>query len=405
MLISTRILQLLFVVSSILIFINCNSDDNLLLNEIQPWSVRLAESFYLKHPDAVTYNDVMKDQKWNYEQGVILEALRRVYLEYDIQKYFEFLRKNIEKYVDTSGTIHRYEYDDFNLDNINPGRQLLFLHEKTGKAKYKIAADMLRMQLENQPRTKTGGFWHKKIYPYQMWLDGLYMAQPFYAKYISLFGDSSGYDDVVHQFQIIYDKTRDPETGLLYHAWNENREQKWADPETGRSPHVWGRAMGWFMMALVDVLEILPENYSQKQVLIKILNETSQSIVKYRDNDSQLWFQLIAFNESDGNYLESSCAAMFTYAFAKGARFGWLDPEYLKIAKESFTNIISHHITIDKDGHIYLHNTCAGAGLGGNPYRDGSFEYYVSVPKNTNDYKGYGPLIYAAIELEKQNEL
>ncbi len=402
-----RVFKSALAIYAVTILLACNARENqndsgeYVIDPEEQWSVRLSDSFIFTHPGATTYDERLPKDKWTYEQGVMLEAMRQMWIKSGDQKYFNFIKDNIDQYVQDNGKIRTYKYTDFNLDKINTGRQLLFLYEETGLEKYKIAADTLRKQIENQPRTKIGGFWHKKIYPYQMWLDGLYMAEPFYARYINMFEEPKNYDDVTHQITTVYEKTLDKGTGLLYHAWNENREQEWADKMTGHSPHFWGRAIGWYMMSIVDVLDILPEDNPDRGYIIEILQNVSGTLVNYKDSSTGLWYQIIDLGERDGNYLESSCAAMFTYAFAKGANKGYLDKKYLEIAEDTFKSIVKQHVTIDDKGLVSLHNTCSGAGLGGNPYRDGSFEYYMSVPQSDNDFKGYGPLIFAAVELEK----
>lgn len=377
------------------------SQNEVLISDSLKWSERLSESFLIRHPGSVTHDEYMTKNDWNYEQGVMLEALRQMYVKTGEKKYFNFIKENIDQFVTDEGKILEYEYNTFNIDNINTGRQLLFLYKETGIEKYKIAADTLRKQLQNQPRTKEGGFWHKKIYPYQMWLDGIYMGGPFYAKYISMFDEEKNYDDVVFQILTIYKHTLDQETGLLYHAWNENKEQKWADPVTGTSKHFWGRAIGWYVMAIVDVLDILPEEHPKRNEITTILQNVSEAILKVRDKETGLWYQILDMPGREGNYLEASCAAMFTYAFAKGANKGYLDKKFFSVADESFESIIKTHVEVEENGFVNLLNTCKGAGLGGNPYRDGSFEYYISEPTRKNDFKGYGPLIYSAIELYK----
>ncbi len=382
-----------------------DGSDSLYIDKNLPWSIRLAESFVLRHPGSITYDEYHTDSRWNYEQGVMLEALRQVYLLSGEKKYFRFIKENIDHYVTDEGKIKTYPYKDFNLDHINAGKQLLYLYEETKNEKYKIAADTLRKQLQFQPRTNIGGFLHKLRYPYQMWLDGIYMASPFYAKYIYMFEEQKNYSDVIHQIITVFEKTRDEKTGLLYHAWNENKKQKWAHPETGQSPHFWGRSIGWYLMALVDVLDYLPESEPGREKIISILNSVSEAILNVRDEETGLWYQILDQGGRTGNYLEASCATMFTYAFAKGANKGYLDKKFLDVAKDSFYKIIKHHTSINENGFIDLYHTCRGAGLGGDPYRDGSFEYYISEPQRTNDFKGYGPLIYSAVELEKANLL
>ncbi len=385
-------------------FNKIQKSSDLYISHNLPWSTKIAESFILRHPGSVTYDEYMTKKKWNYEQGVMLEAMQKMYEMTNEQKYYDFIKNNIDQYVDDKGEIKTYKYNNFNLDNINTGRALLFLYQKTKSEKYKIAADILRKQLQNQPRTLSGGFWHKKIYPYQMWLDGLFMAEPFYAQYSSMFSQDN-YDDIFRQFNLIYKNTLDEKTGLLYHAWNENKEQKWADKLTGRSPNFWGRSIGWYLMAIVEVLDYIPQNDVRRNDLINILQNISNSLLKFRDCKTGLWYQVLDMPEREGNYLEASCATMFTYVFAKGANKGYLPLKFLKIAKESFNAIIKYHVKIDKNGFVNLYNTCSSAGLGGNPYRDGSFAYYLSEPKRINDFKGYGPLLYSAIELEKAGVL
>lgn len=376
-------------------------DLDLFVEANQPWSVRLAQSFVYRHPGSVTYDENYTKKKWNYEQGLILESLRQVWKKTGNEIYSNFIQENIDSYVDNKGNIRTYPYKDFNVDKINPGRQLLFLFNKTKDSKYKIAADTLRKQIQNQPRTNEGGFWHKKIYHYQMWLDGLYMVEPFYAQYSKMFDDEKSFDDITFQFISVYNHTLDNETGLLYHAWDESHEQKWANKETGTSPHFWGRAIGWYLMAIVDVLDYLPQEHNDRAKLISILSNLSETLLKYRDCESGLWYQILDLREREGNYLEASCAAMYTYAFAKGANKGYLEKEFLSIAEDSFKSIVKYHCTVDQKGFIDLYHTCRSAGLGGSPYRDGSFEYYMSEPQRINDYKGYGPLIMSAVELEK----
>ncbi|CAG0968379.1 partial Unsaturated rhamnogalacturonyl hydrolase YteR, partial [Anaerolineae bacterium] len=264
-----------------------------------------------------------------------------------------------------------------------------------------IAADTLRQQLRDHPRTKEGGFWHKEIYPWQMWLDGLYMAGPFYARYAVMHHDTAALTDVVRQFRFVHAHTKDPRTGLLYHAWDESRSQRWANPTTGQSPNFWSRAMGWYMMALVDVLDILPPDHPGRAELIALLRDTAPGIARYQDPASGLWWQVTDQAHREGNYLEASASAMFTYAFARAVQRGWLDPSYGEAAKKAFAGITAKLITVTPEGFVDLHETCRSAGLGGKPYRDGSFAYYISEPRRLNDFKGVGPFLLAAIALEQ----
>lgn len=370
-----------------------------------PWSTRIADSFVLRHPGAVTYDSISPDKKWNYEQGLMLVALRQMSLHSGEEKYFEFVVDNLEQYIEEDGTIRTYKLHDYNIDNIAPGRPVLWVYQTTGRGKFRNAADTLRRQLREQPRTKEGGFWHKKIYPYQMWLDGLFMGAPFYALYAGTFNEPESFDDIANQFIWIAGHTRDPQTGLLYHAWNENKEQRWANPQTGCSPHFWGRAMGWCAMALVDVLEYFPSDHLKRPELIHILQQMAEAVVRVQDAKTGLWYQILDLTDREGNYLESSASLMFSYSLAKGVNQGHLDGRFLDVAERAFKGILENKVTIDANGFIDLHDVCRSAGLGGNPYRDGSFEYYVSEPRRLNDMKGYGPLLLAAIELERAKRL
>jgi len=364
------------------------------------WSARLAENFISLHPDTIAYKNEAKSYKWNYEQGLIMEAFYRIWKQSGEDKYLDYIKKNIDYYVQDDGAIKTYKLEDFNIDNIAPGRQLLNLYTETGSEKYKKAADTIRRQLDLQPRTSEGGYWHKKIYPYQMWLDGLYMGEPFYAQYSVMFGDTAALDDIANQFLLIRKHLKDEKTGLYYHGWDESKKQKWANPQTGTSPNFWGRSLGWFMMALVDVLDYLPVGHNKRKELIEIFQNLSANLCKFRDQKTGLWFQVIDKGNLEGNYIEASASAMFTYAFAKGAKKEYLNSEFLSIADESFKSIIKNLVSIEKNGIINLNNVCSVGGLGGNPYRDGSFEYYISEPKRINDFKGYGAFMLAAIELE-----
>ena len=375
-------------------------DDSLLVRSDLPWSARIAESFLARHPGAVTYDSATPDRRWNYEQGLMLTAFLRTGEKTGDERYVQFVRANIDQYVDERGVIRTYDPATYNLDNIAPGRALLALYRRTGEQKYRSAADSLRRQLRDQPRTREGGFWHKKIYPYQMWLDGLYMAGPFYAEYAVRFGDSAALEDVVSQFVWIEKHTHDPATGLLYHAWDASRQQRWSDSLTGRSPNFWSRAMGWYAMGLVDVLDVLPPDHRGRKQLLRILNRLAGALWRVRDARTSLWYQLTAKGRVKGNYLEASGSAMFAYAFARGANKGYLPKIYRDRARRVFQGIVQHLMTVDPRGLVNLHRTVRVGGLGGSPYRDGSIAYYLSEPVRTNDMKGVGPLLLAAIELE-----
>lgn len=352
-------------------------------------------------PDTIRYPEGRGPARWDYERGVVLQGIYQVYQETNEAKYLAFIRKQIDLFVQEDGSIKTYDFDSFNLDNIAAGRQLLQLYKHTGEERYGNAVLLLRKQLAEHPRTREGGYWHKKRYPYQMWLDGLYMAGPFSAEYGSMFREEELFDDIANQFLWIESHTSDPKTGLLYHAWDESRQQRWADPATGHSPNFWGRAMGWYAWGLVDVLDYIPRKHPQRNVLVALLKKFAAAIVKVREPRSGLWYQVVDQGNREGNYLESSSSSMFVYALAKGVRMGYLDPSYRALAEHSFRSILDSMITVDARGMVSLHQACSVGGLGGNPYRDGSFEYYISEKKRTNDFKALGPFILAALEIEK----
>lgn len=383
---------------------SCNTAAQLSERKVlSPWAERIARSFLIMHPDSINYAGEIKSQRWNYEQGLMLEAIYQMWRYSADSQYIRYIKKNLDYYIASDGTIRTYIPDEFQLDNIAPGKVVLRLYEITRDSKYHLAVDLLRHQLALQPRTSEGGFWHKRIYPNQMWLDGLYMAEPFYTYYATLFADTIAFNDIVRQFILIKQHCYDRHTGLYFHGWDESKQQRWANPSTGCSPNLWGRSLGWFTIALVDVLDYFPEQHNGRTDLLRILNDLSKNILKQRDEKTKLWYQVVDKPGEKGNYLEASASTMLTYAFAKGANRGYLPAEFRIRAEESFQGILSHLVTVDSSGIVHLHHTCSVGGLGGNPYRDGSVAYYLSEPQRTDDFKGYGPFLLAAIELEKPN--
>jgi len=388
-------------VSLIFLFFNCSTSDKIKNVNKEYTPSLLVDNLITLHPDTVAYKTEAKSYKWNYEQGLILESIYRVWFETKDAKYFDYIKKNIDYYVNGDGSIKTYKLHDFNIDNVATGRVLLHLYETTKQNKYRIAADSLIKQLQLHPRTSEGGFWHKKIYPNQMWLDGLYMAEPFYSEYSVMFKTPNNFDDIANQFLLVKKHMYDEKTGLYFHGWDESKEQKWADSIKGTSQNFWGRSLGWFMMALVDVLDSFPDNHKNRIEILKMFQELSTSLLKYRDEESKLWYQVVDIQNREGNYIETSASSMFIYAFAKGYNNGYLDEMFMETAKESYRNLTNEFLIVNDNGNYILTNVCSVGGLGGNPYRDGSFEYYISEPKRDNDFKGYGALILAANEIDK----
>jgi len=391
-----KILALLFFV----ILVGCKSHDSILQKKSEITSNILVDNFIKLYSDTIAYPTEAKSYKWNYEQGLIMEAMYRVWKSTGKDYIFDYIKKNIDYYVQENGAIRTYTYDSFNIDNITPGRVLLHLYEITKLEKYKTAADTLLKQIRNQPRTSEGGFWHKKIYPNQMWLDGLYMAEPFYAEYANMFFQPEYFDDIATQFLLIKKNLYDSKTGLYFHGWDETKKMKWADPVKGTSPNFWGRSLGWFMMAMIDALDTFPENHKSRNEILKMFTELSSALLKYRDEKSKLWYQVVDQGEREGNYIETSSSSMFIYAFAKGFNKGYLDESFINAANESYNSLLINYLKPNEKNELFLQNVCSVGGLGGNPYRDGSFNYYIGEPKRVNDFKGYGALILAANEIE-----
>lgn len=369
-----------------------------------PWSERMMQSEIKRFPKAWML-DFFTSPKWSYPNGLVLKGAEQLYKKTGKKEYFDYIKGYADELVNQDGTIKTYDIKKYNIDMLNSGNVLIYLYSVTKQENYLKAIQLLRSQLNNHPRTSEGGFWHKKIYPNQMWLDGLYMGQPFYANYTNIYTNgeeaTKGYDDIVNQFDIIQKHLVDSKTGLLYHGWDESRTQKWANKETGLSLHVWGRAMGWYGMAIVDVLDFLPQNHPGRVKLIGYLKSYAEALAKVQDQKTGLWYQVLDKNGEKGNYLEASASSMFVYTFAKATRKGYLSSNYKKIAEKAYEGVIKNLISVEKDGTVNLNQVCAVAGLGGNPYRDGSYEYYINEKIRSNDPKGTGPFILASLELEK----
>ena len=363
------------------------------------WSERMALSIMMQHKESYMIDDATTP-KWDYVHGLVLTSFDELNKKHPNQKYSAYSKTYVDKLVQEDGTIDTYKLDTYNIDMVVAGRLLFDLYTTTKEDKYLKALQTLRKQIEEQPRTASGGFWHKKIYPNQMWLDGLYMGEPFYAQYTVTFEDGKNLDDVAKQFQLIQKNARDSKTGLFYHGWDESKQMPWANKTTGTSPNFWSRSLGWYAMALVDVLDYFPKDHPKQKELVSYLNQLANTLVKFQDK-SGLWYQVTDKGAVGGNYLEASGTAMFTYAFAKGVNKGYLPKKFKTAAKKAFSGMTKHLIKVGQNGEVTITQACAVAGLGGNPYRDGSFEYYVNERKKDNDPKATGPFILAALELNK----
>lgn len=363
------------------------------------WSLRAANSEMARHPG------VFRD-RWHYETGLVLLGMLSVWQEGQDHRYFDYVKATVDRLVAADGAIRGYVLDDYNLDNVNAGKVLFVLRahaaDEASKTRYTKAIERLRAQLASQPRTREGGFWHKKIYPHQMWLDGLYMAEPFLAEYARTFDRPALYDEIAKQFLLVERHTRDPKTGLLFHGWDESKEQRWADRRTGTSPSFWARSMGWFVMALVDVLDRMPHDHPRRAALLGVLQRTTAAIASTQDAASGVWWQVLDAPRRGKNYREASASSMFCYALAKAVNHGWLPAEpYRKVVRRGYRGILERFVRVDPTGALSLESVATAVGLGGNPYRDGSFDYYTAVPVETNDAKGTGAFILASVEVAK----
>lgn len=359
----------------------------------KPWSLQVADS-------ALGRYDMAK-AGWHYTHGLLFTAMEQVWHLSKDDRYQQAIHAFVDRFVDDSGNIRSYSMEEYNVDLIRPATLLFPVYEATGEERYRKAIELVRAQLRGQPRTHEGGFWHKKIYPYQMWLDGIYMASPFYTAYARTFAEPAAFDDVAFQIITVENHTRDAASGLLYHAWDESRQQRWADPVTGCSPHFWSRAMGWYMMAIVDILDSFPTNHAARGRIIEILRRSTEAVASVQDPATGLWFQVLDQGGRPGNYPEASGSGMFVYAIGKATRLGYLDRSWLAVAQRGFDGLLTHLVTVNDAGRVDVHGVCSTAGLGGTPYRDGSYEYYVGEPVITNNLHGVGPLILAAVEMER----
>lgn len=347
-----------------------------------------------------------KAGRWCYEDGCFYKGLADLYLADGAGWVPPVLIEQVDRMVAPDGTIAGYRPEEYNLDNINAGKVLFLLAERSGDGRYVKAQHALREQLKGHPRTCGRNFWHKKAYPWQVWLDGLYMAQPFLARYSLEHEDGAALADVRHQFDSVRRLMRDPRTGLYFHGYDESRASKWADPQTGLSPCFWSRAIGWFAMALVDLVDIVPASHVDREFYGELLGEVASAVLAWQGEDG-LWMQVMDQPSRSGNYPESSASAMFAYAFLKGRRLGVLDDRFAEAARKAFDGIVARYLQVDGE-RAALGGICQMAGLGDINgefgYRDGTFAYYVGEPVVENDPKGVGPLMMAWAELRRLAE-
>lgn len=381
------------------VFQSCSTQNSPKTFDGLEMAVKMADSEIKQFPEPWTV-DFNPKPTWNYTQGLIAQAMIMVWKENGKMEYYNYAKLYADKMIDSTGLLSGYKLENYNIDAVNSGKFLFDLYEITKDVRYHKAIEQLHDQLRTHPRTSEGGFWHKKRYPYQMWLDGLYMGAPFYAQYALEMNDTAAFTDVVNQFLFVHKHTYNPEVGLNYHGWDESKEQQWADSITGCSPNFWSRAEGWYAMALVDVLDFLPQQHPGHVKLVAILNQVAAGIKKFQDPETGLWYQVLDQGSREGNYLEATGSSMFTYALLKSVRNGYISDEYKETAEKAYKGILNNLIKNNEDGTISLTKCCSVAGLGGNPYRDGSYEYYINEPVRDNDPKGVGPFIMACIEMK-----
>lgn len=364
----------------------------------KPWSVRMAESEMVRNPESWQV-DFQPSLKWDYCHGLELGAMMDVYDRYGDAKFYEYALAYADTMVNEDGTIKKYKLTDYSLDRINSGKMLFRIYEQTKNDKYKKALDLLRSQFDGQPRNADGGFWHKKVYPNQMWLDGLYMGTPFLAEYAYRNNEPQAYQEVINQIKIVARHTYDPANGLFRHACDVSKREKWADKETGQSQHCWGRALGWYMMAIVDDLDFIPQHEPGRDTVLVILNHIAETLKKYQSPEG-LWYQVMDKSGEPGNYLESSCSAMFVYSLFKAVRKGYIPSSYFTVARKGYEGILNEFIKVDDNGLVSITKACAVAGLGGKNYRMGDYDYYIHEQIRDNDPKAVGPFILASLEWE-----
>lgn len=363
----------------------------------------------MKRCPQACYTDSPTRVKWSYTGGLKVGAMLDYYEVSKDRTVLDYCMQYADSFITNDGQIRSYKLTEYNIDMINSGKCLFQFYRLTGEERFHKALTLLRSQLDTHPRNADGGFWHKKIYPNQVWLDGVYMGTPFLAEYTYCFDkdNKSAWADVVNQILMAARHTYDSQKGLFRHACDVSRKMGWADPQTGQSSHCWGRALGWYMMAIVDALPFIPEEVEGRDSILIVLNTIAEGIDRYKDEKTGLWYQVLDSPERTGNYLESSCSAMFIYSMLKAVRLGYLPKKYKAIAKRSYKNFIKQFIYTSTeqlpDGSIStlvnIGSCCAVAGLSKD--RPGTFDYYINERKQDNDPKVVGPFIKASIEMNR----
>lgn len=367
-------------------------------------SLKVVESEMARNPEASYIDGLEGKLKWNYTTGLELKAFLDVYEISARKDILNYVESWYDAIVDNEGQIYKYKVSNYSTDHVCPARTLFTLYDLTGKEKYRKAIETVRRQLDTQPRTPEGGFWHKQVYPEQMWLDGLYMAEPFYAEYTARYEAperrDSCFRDVMHQFLTVARGTYDPVTHLYRHAWDSSHQMFWASPVTGQSEHAWGRALGWYVMAIVDTLPFIPEGTEGRDEVVCILRGIFDELPRFADPATGMWYQVLDRPGATGNYVEATANAMFAYAMLKGIHLGYLDASLKSFALKTYKALLKTFVVDSEDG-VTLTRCCEVAGLGGKDMRSGDYTYYINERIRDNDPKGIGPLIWAALEYER----
>jgi len=368
-------------------------------------ATRLAQSERARQGDQLKWGEYdqlrQRAANWEYTTGLLMQSFDQLAATTGDQALKTHAVAVIDSYLSAEGEIASYRLANHNIDSINSGKMLLRLYRETQARRYRDAADILRNQLHTHPRLDAGAFWHKQRYPGQLWLDGVYMGMPFLVEYGQLFQDSEALPMALEEFHVVYERLKDPATGLYWHAWDERREQGWADPETGLSRHFWGRGMGWLAMAIVDTWGLIPESESEARLfLAQMGTELAEDLLRYQDVDTQTWYQVIDRPDAIGNYREASVSAMVTYMLTKGVNEGMLDADrFASAALAAYQGLVNSFVELRPDGSAIYRGTVEVGGLGYG--RDGSYRYYMSEPIVDNDPKGLGPFLLASVEIAR----
>ncbi|MRX38535.1 glycosyl hydrolase family 88 [Flavobacterium sp. LC2016-23] len=374
-------------------------DDSWVISDQLKWSERTALSILNKYPNAWQLDGNDKP-KWDYKMGFVLCGFEKLYQKTNNKKYLNYIKDYVDEMIDSTGNLKKYDSKEYNIDYLSPGKLLFNLYDLTKDPRYLKITGQLRNQLETQPRTPSGGFWHKQIYPDQMWIDGLYMGEPFYTQFTVKYENGRSLDDIAKQFELAQNNIIDKNTGLPYQAWDESKAIGWANKQTGTSPTIWGRGIGWYMMALVETLDYFPKSHPKYKVLVGYLNQIAKNVNECKSPEG-LWYQVADKPQLYGNYVEPSASGMIIYAFAKGADKGYLPSSYKKTAQKSFDSFVKEFVKVDKTGVITILNVSSNVGLGGKPFRDGTNDYYLTAKTKENGAIGIGAFLLSAIELNK----